>query len=101
MSSEQEDKSYWDFVDRVIAEANAATEELEPGLVSAALLQAAARYNAFVVAASSIDRKEYIEEMEPAMQYLSSRYREYLHNNLDDYRENYKVYVRADQPDEE
>lgn len=91
-----EDKVFWDLVDSFIEKANAACDEADPGIVSAALLNATARFNAFVVASSSIDRKEYIEEIESAQKYLTGRYHELVRNNLDDYRENYKVYIRPD-----
>ena len=62
--SNAEDAQFWDLVDVFIERANAACDDADPGLVSAALLNAAARFNAFVVASSSIDRKEYIDEIE-------------------------------------
>lgn len=100
MSDNNEDTLFWNLVDSFIEQANNACEETDPGVVSAALLNAAARFNAFVVAASSIDRKEYIEEIESARNYLTGRYRELVGENLEDYRENYKVYVRADEETE-
>lgn len=100
MSDNNEDTLFWNLVDSFIEQANNACEEVDPGVVSAALLNAAARFNAFVVAASSIDRKEYIEEIESARNYLTGRYRELVSENLEDYRENYKVYVRADEETE-
>lgn len=97
MSDNNEDTLFWNLVDSFIEQANNACEEVDPGVVSAALLNAAARFNTFVVAASSIDRKEYIEEIESARNYLTGRYRELVGENLEDYRDNYKVYVRADE----
>ena len=96
--SQLEEKIFWDLVDAFIEKANAACDDADPGVVSAALLNAAARFNAFVVASSSIDRKEYIEEIESAQKYLTGRYHELVRDNLDDYRENYKVYIRPDEP---
>ena len=96
-----EDDQFWDLVDSFIQKANDSCDQLDPGLVSAALLNAAARFNAFVVASSSIDRKEYIDEIESAQKYLTGRYHELVRNNLDDYRDNYKVYIRPDEPTEE
>lgn len=96
----KEDDQFWDLVDAFIEQANKACDDLEPGAVSAALLNAAARFNAFVVASSSIDRKEYIEEIESAQKYLTGRYAELVRNNLDDYRENYKIYI-GDNDEEE
>jgi hypothetical protein len=92
----QEENQFWDLVDRFIQQANAACDELEPGAVSAALLNAAARFNAFVVASASLDRNEFIEEIEPAQQHLTECYRTLLGDNLDDYREHYKIYIRTD-----
>jgi hypothetical protein len=96
MTDNLDEKQFWDLVDQFIQQANEACEQLDPGMVSAALLNATARFNAFVVASSSLDRKEYIEEMEPSLNYLTGRYREILRNNLDDYHEHYKVYIRPD-----
>ncbi len=98
--SNAEEKQFWDLVDSFIEKANSSCEEADPGIVSAALLNAAARFNAFVVASSSIDRKEFIDEIESAQKYLTGRYAELVRDNLDDYRDNYKVYIRPDDPEE-
>jgi len=100
MTPSNDDQAFWDLVDEFISNANLACENLDPSVVSAALLQATARFNAFVVAASSLDRKEFIEEIDPAISYLGGRYREHLRDHLQDYRENYKVYIRADESEE-
>lgn len=97
MANDKDEQQFWDLVDRFIQHANEACDDADPGVVSAALLNAAARFNAFVVATASIDRKEYIEEMDSSLNYLSGRYREFLRENLEDYRENFKVYIRADE----
>jgi hypothetical protein len=96
-----DNKQFWDLADAFIQKANDACEDADPGIVSAALLNAAARFNAFVVATSSIDRKEYSDEIESSEKYLTNRYREILRENLEDYREHYKIYVRPDEPDAE
>jgi hypothetical protein len=95
-----ESDQFWDLVDEFIEKANSACDQADPGLVSAALLNASARFNAFVVASSSLDRKEYIDEIESAQKYLTGRYAELVRDNLDDYRDNYKVYIRPDEPEE-
>ncbi len=96
-----EDDQFWNLVDAFIEKANDACDDQDPGAVSAALLNAAARFNAFVVATSSINRKEYIEEIESAQKYLTGRYAELVRNNLDDYRENYKIYIGDKDEDEQ
>ncbi len=97
--NKSEEAQFWDLVDAFIEKANDACDEADPGVVSAALLNAAARFNAFVVANSSIDRKEFIDEIESAQKYLTGRYAELVRDNLDDYRDNFKVYIRPDDED--
>jgi hypothetical protein len=95
--SNPDEQLFWDTVDSFIEQANSACEQMEPSAASAALLHAAARFSAFVVASSSIDRKEYIEEMDASLNYLTNQYRELLRDNLEDYRENYKIYIKVDE----
>lgn len=94
--SDKEDQ-FWDLVDAFILRANDSCEQADASMVSAALLHAAARFNAFTVAGASVDRKEYTEEIEPSLRYLTNQYRDLLRDNLEDYRENYKVYMRSDE----
>lgn len=100
MNKTSDEQVYWDLVDDFIQRANDACEDADPSAVSAALLHASARFSAFVVAASSLDRKEFTEEMEPSLAFLASQYREHLRSNLEDYREHYKVYIAKERPDE-
>lgn len=96
-----EETQFWDLVDHFIQQANDACEHLEPGVVSAALLNATARFNAFVVASASLDRAEFIEEIEPAQHHLGDHYRTLLRENLEDYREHYKNNIRPQEPKDE
>jgi hypothetical protein len=91
--SKQDDDIFWDLVEKFIEQANQSCEEVDPGIVSAALLNAAARFNAFAVASDSLDKKEYAEEVDSALNYLTGRYREILRDHLEDYRENYANYI--------
>lgn len=99
MTEVNEEQQFWNLVDHFIEQANNACDDLDPGMVSAALLNASARFNAFVVASSSLDRKEYIDEMDASLNYLTGHYRDLLRDNLEDYRENFKVYVRTEEPE--
>lgn len=97
----QDEVLYWSLVESFIDSANSACETADPGVVSAAMLNAVARFNAFVVAHSSLDRKEFTEDIEGTVNYLTGRYRDYLKEHMEDYRANYKTAVRADEsPDE-
>lgn len=100
MNKTPDEQIYWDLVDDFIQRANEACEEVDPGLVSAALLQASTRFGAFVVAASSLDRKQYTDEMDSSLRYMVNQYRDHLRDNLEDYREHYKVYIEKEREQE-
>lgn len=96
-SPHDNDQEFWDLAEQFIEQANNALENSEPGKISAAMLYAATRFNAFVIASSSVDRKEYIADMDESMDYLSKQFRHMLGDNLRDFKENYKHYVKTDE----
>lgn len=92
MSASDED-FYWSQVEAFINQANEACDQADPGIVAAALLNAAARFNAFVVAHSSLDKNEFAEDVEGTGNYLTGRFRDHVKEHLDDYRENYTALI--------
>lgn len=93
MSDKNDDDLFWELVEKFIEQANDACENADPGIVSAALMNAAARFNAFVVAQSSLDKNEFAEDVEGTTNYLSGRYRDFLKEHMEDYRENYTTLI--------
>jgi hypothetical protein len=93
MSDKSDDDLFWEVVEKFIEQANEACEDADPGIVSAALMNAAARFNAFVVAQSSLDKTEFAEDVEGTTNYLSGRYRDFLKEHMEDYRENYTTLI--------
>ena len=93
MSQEDDENVFWDLVESFIQKANDACDDADPGVVSAALLNAAARFNAFVVAHSSLDKNEFAEDVENSVNYLTGRYRDFLKEHMEDYRENYRQLI--------
>jgi hypothetical protein len=94
------DPQFWDMAEQFIELANGSLENADAGKIGAAMLFAATRFNAFVVASSSIDRAEFIEDMDETMDYLSKQFRQMLGDNLRDFRDNYKVYIKHEQQPE-
>ena len=72
----------FELIEKLLDVANEAAEELGPDAANSALLQAAARYNAFIVAMNTDDLSD---EKMSASSYLVSRYKEMLLDNLDDF----------------
>lgn len=101
MSEKNDDDLFWELVEKFIEQANEACEDADPGIVSAALMNAAARFNAFVVAQSSLDKTEFAEDVEGTTNYLSGRYRDFLKEHMEDYRENYTTLIGSRELPEE
>lgn len=101
MSTKTDDDIFWELVEKFIEDANSACDHVDPGIVSAALINATARFNAFVVAQSSLDKNEFAEDVEGTTNYLTGRYRDFLKEHMEDYRENYSTLIGVRElPDE-
>lgn len=93
MSNISDDDVFWNLVESFIEQANNACENSDPGIVSAAMMNAAARFNAFVVAHSSLDKNEFAEDVEGTTNYLTGRYRDFLKEHMEDYCDNYSILI--------
>jgi hypothetical protein len=93
MANPGDEDIYWNQVETFINQANEACDLADPGIVAAALLNAAARFNAFVIAHSSLDKNEFSEDVEGTTTYLTGRFREHLKEHMEDYRENYTALI--------
>ena len=95
-----DDELYWNQVEAFLEQANTACDNADPGIVAAALLNAAARFNAFVVAHASLNKAEFSEDIEGTTQYVSGQFREHLKEHMAEYRENYSQWigVRDEEP---
>jgi hypothetical protein len=93
MSNDNVDSTFWDRADDVIHLANEQCESVQRSKVSASLLYAAARFNAFIVAGNVSSAEEMKQDKEEAVQYFVEQYRKMLVENLDDYIENFSKYV--------
>lgn len=93
MSGANDEDLYWGQVEAFINQANEACDVADPGIVAAALLNAAARFNAFVLAHASLDKNEFAEDVEGTTNYLTGRFRDHLKEHMEDYRENYTALI--------
>lgn len=88
------DKDFFKRTDAFIKVANELTKEHEVGKVSASMLYAAARFNAFIVASSAKDKAEADRNKVEAIEYFTNQYRNMLIANMDDYIEKYDDYLK-------
>lgn len=94
--SQSEQEQFWTLVEGFIGQANAATEEVDIGIVHSALMEATARFGAYFTAANSESRKDLAEDIDPTVTAFGSEYKRKLAENLNDYHEHYKVYLREE-----
>lgn len=92
-SNENVDEAFWDRADSFIHLANKQSDSADVGKVSASLLYAAARFNAFIVASQSPSSEALQATKQEALDYFSNQYRQMLEDNLNDYVANHGKYV--------
>jgi len=90
------DKQFWQRADQFINLANQQSQEVSPGEVSASMLFAAARYNAFIAAATAKNIDELKKNKEEAIRYFANQYYEMFTENIEDWIENYQKHIKKE-----
>lgn len=91
------EERFWTMAEDFIARANDLCETAERGEVTDALMYAASRFGAYLAAMSVESRKQFKEEQGEIKALLLEQFDLMLQSNLDDYLENYKIYIGSDQ----
>lgn len=90
MSDITRDKAFYDLADAHIRVANEQMGHTKPSTASAAMLFAAARFNAFVIQAASANKGEMLTQKEAAIAYFLNEYETYLRENIDEHLKRYE-----------
>ena len=93
MTDSKPDEQFWDLADSFINLANEHCSAVPRSRVSATLLYAAARFNAFVVASNTTNQEQLASEKEEAIAYFLGEYEKMLRANLNDNEKNYAQYI--------
>ncbi|MFT6153041.1 MAG: hypothetical protein ACJAYK_001007 [Crocinitomicaceae bacterium] len=88
------DKDFFKRTDAFIKVANELSTDHDLGKVSASMLYAAARFNAFIVASSAGSKEQAEENKADAINYFTEQYRSMLLANMNDYIEKYDDYMK-------
>ncbi len=92
------DEEFWDLADTFIENANNLCElSHDTGNVSAALLYAASRFSAFVVASSAEDSADLEIKQDEATDYFVDQFRLMMVENLKDYHQNFDDFFEDDE----
>ena len=89
------DKEFFERADAYITVANEQAAEVNRGKVSASMMFATARFNAWVSASGVDSGDELASVKEEAMEYFVSEYRKMLDENLDEYIEHFDDYMKS------
>jgi hypothetical protein len=98
-SKRKVDTGFWNRADAHIHLANEQCNDIGAGKVSASLLYAASRFNAFIVASQAADAAGLRATKQEALEYFTDEFRKMLDENLDDYIKHHKKYVGGKQGD--
>jgi hypothetical protein len=92
MSSEV-DKEFFQRADAYITLANDQASQVSRGKVSASMMFATARFNAWVSASGTESSDELAAVKQEALDYFLAEYRKMLEENLDEYIEHFDKYM--------
>jgi hypothetical protein len=87
------DKTFFERADAYINVANEQAQIDNRGKVSASMMFATARFNAWVSASGTDSAEELASVKDEALQYFLSEYRKMLEENLDEYIEHFDKYM--------
>ena len=94
MSNNTPSPEFFDRANALINLANDQCASTHPSEVSASTLYASARFNAFIVAATTGNAQAMTSEKERALEYFTDQLRKMMEANLDDFIANFDAYMK-------
>lgn len=94
------DDRFYDRADEHIHLSNDQLQQISMGKVSASMMYATARFNAWVSACGFPDSAQMKDARDDTLEYFVTEYRKMLEENLDDYIENFDQYLRINNDDD-
>ncbi|SFU35501.1 DUF3144 domain-containing protein [Pseudoduganella namucuonensis] len=92
MSTDNPDEQFWKIADEFILLANEKSQTAKRDLVSASMLFASSRYNAYLLARGSKSLDDYNARKEEVIQYFLQQYEKMLRDNVEDHAVNYDAH---------
>ena len=94
MTTENDDQ-FFKRADAHIHTANEQLDETDRGKVSASMMYATARFNAWISACTSQTGDELLSAKSDILEYFVEQYRQMLEEHLDDYAQNFDKYMKS------
>ena len=93
MSKNQVDENFYQRADEMINLANKQLENIDYSRVSASMMFACARFNAFMTATKAEDKTHLADSKHLILDYFVKEYEKMLKQNLEEYIENFDQYL--------
>lgn len=93
MSKNQIDEHFYQRADELINLANKQSENIDHSRVSASMMFACARFNAFMTATKAEDKTHLADSNHLILDYFVKEYEKMLKQNLEEYIENFDRYL--------
>ena len=91
----QTDKEFFERADAYIDVANEQATQVNRGKVSASMMFATARFNAWVSASGTESGEDLASVRQEALDYFLEEYKKMLEENLDEYIEHFDKYMKS------
>lgn len=95
--SDSTNNDFMVLLEGFIEQANGQSQKHDLGMVTQALIAASARFSAHYVASACESRKDLKEDKNEAVHQFGAEFKRELARAMDDYIENYKVYLREEE----
>jgi len=94
MTTQTDDQQFWQLIDQFIQHANEQGQAsgAPPHVAGAALLFAAARFNAYVLARSAGSAEQFSANKDNALEYFRGQFDKMMSENMADYETNFDKY---------
>lgn len=94
MTTQTDDQQFWQLIDKFIQHANEQGQAsgAAPQVAGAALMFAAARFNAYVLARSAANAEQFRTNVPGALEYFRQQFDKMMTENMDDYAANFEKY---------
>jgi len=89
------DEQFYERADAHIHLSNEQAHSIGRGKVSASMMYATARFNAWVSATGFSEKEQMASARQETIEYFIEQYRSMLENNLDDYISNFESYMQV------
>ncbi len=94
------DDKFYDRADEHIHLSNDQLKQMSQGKVSASMMYATARFNAWVSAIGFPDGEQMKDARDETVEYFVTEFQKMVEENLDDYIENFEKYMKINQDED-